>query len=961
MNIQLRHNLLLCGILLIPTASALSAIVTGRVTDGQKEPLPGTSVQLVALPDSLRKGYMMADENGGFLFQNVDTGTYSVRFDLTGMDQKHVDIRIINIGDTINLGNIRLDENAIMLDEAVVTGIRAAVVARQDTIEFNAGSFRTQQNAVVEDLLKKLPGVEVGSDGSITSGGKTISKILIDGEEFFSDDPRVASKNLPSDIVEKVQVIDRKSEQTRLTGVDDGEDETVINLTVKKGMNNGWFGSLSAGYGTDSRYQGNANINYFRDGNQISLIAGTNNINEMGFTDMGRGRFRDFGGNNGINTTRQLGLNFNVGSSDRFRIGGNVFYSNTSRKSIMRSVTQNLLANSTTVQNSSSDSYDRGHNVRADFRMQWNISDANMIDFRPRFSFNSRNSESNADNRLFSGVLDGDPINSSISRMLNKGSNWQTSGELIYTHKFRSRPGRSFSVTGKYSFSDTRQHTTSWNDIEYYLLQGDSETLFRYIDNNGWSNSAEGHFTWTEPLGDPSRGNSLQIAYRMSYSWNNGDRLTYNLPIDLVGDGNSIPEFDKAPAGIPYDSELSNRFRNDFMTQELQVGFVRTTSAYNLNAGFLVAPSYSQSEDLINPDRNIPRHWVWNVAPYLRFRYKFSKNSSLMLQYRARTTSPSLTALQPVADVSDPLNISVGNPDLKPTFTQTLRGHINLYNPESQRSINGFFNASYALNSVVSRTIIDDQTGGRTSTYINANGTLQLMAMGMINAPIRGSHWRYTASLQAQYANTPGYLNGDFNRSGSLGLRPSVGATYSIDIAQFSLNPTYSFNMATNTLPQQPNRYTHSYGFVASAQVNLPFGLELASDLDYSKSSGYSSGFNLSQWLWNAQISYSLLKDKSLTLSVRAYDILGQKKNVSRTVSSDKIVDNEYNDLTRYVMFGVSWTFNTMRSKVKGREMPADPGFEAPGPPPGEGGPGRRPEGGPGGRPGGGPGGHHFN
>lgn len=935
------HILLLSLLLGLPALSALSSILKGRIVDDQKEPLPGTSVQLLLLPDSLRKGYVMADENGGFAFNKVDSGKYALRLDLSGMDRRTIVLDIPTDRDTIDLGNIRLDENATTLEGVVVTGVRAAVVAKQDTIEFNAGSFRTQQNATVEDLLKKLPGVEVGSDGSIKSQGKTISKILIDGEEFFADDPKIASKNLPSDIVEKVQVIDRKSDQARLTGIDDGDDETVINLSVKKGMNNGWFGTIGGGYGTDGRYQANLNVNFFRNGNQISLIGGANNINEMGFTDMGRGRFRDFGGNNGINSTQQFGINFNVGKEKKIRFGGNLFYSHSKRDSRSRSTTQYLLADSTSVQQSLANTIDRGHSVRGDFRLQWNIDPANVIDFRPRFSFNDRRSESDADKSLISGGFDGQLVNTDISRRFNRGTSWEASGDLIWNHKFLSRPGRSFSVRARYSFSDTRQHTTSLSEIEYLLLNKDAETLFRYLDNKNWSNLVEGRLTWSEPLGNPANGNAIQIAYRMQYSWNNGDRLTYNLPTGLVTD-DGIPNLNAVPDGAVADYDLSNRFRNNFMTQELQVGFSRKTSAYNLNAGMIFAPSYSQSHDLINPDRNIPKRWVWNVAPYLRFRYKFSKNSSLMLHYRARTSSPSLTALQPVADVSDPLNISVGNPELKPTFTQSLGGHINLYDEDRQQSISAFLNASYALNSVVGRTITDHETGVRTSTYANANGDWQVMGMGMINAPFRGSHWRYSGRLMLRYANSPGYLNGEFNRSGNFNASPSIGVTYSIDLAQFSLNPTYSFSMATNSLPEQKNRYVHSYGFQASAQVDLPFGLQLSTDLDFSKASGYSAGYNQAQWLWNAQIAYSTLSDKSLTFSVRAYDMLGQKKNISRSVSSGMIVDNEYNDLTRYVMFGVSWTFNTMKKKVKRPE-----GFDGPpdglpmGPPPGEG-PGRQ-------------------
>lgn len=301
----------------------------------------------------------------------------------------------------------------------------------------------------------------------------------------------------------------------------------------------------------------------------------------------------------------------------------------------------------------------------------------------------------------------------------------------------------------------------------------------------------------------------------------------------------------------------------------------------------------------------------------MRFRYKFSTTSSLNAHYRARTSQPSLTQLQPVADYSDPLNVVVGNPDLKPTFTQNLGLHFNRYNTTTQQSIFAAANASFALNNIVSRTTSDPNTGVRTTTYTNANGNWNVFAMGMLNQPLRNRKWRVTARLQTNYVSSAGYIDGDFNRSGNLILSPTAGMTFSSDVFQMTLTPTYTYQLATSTLRDQNSQTTHSYGFNTDAAVYLPFGLELTTDLAFSKTSGYARGFDNTQWLWNAQLSYSVLKDKSLTFSVRAYDLLGQKKNINRTVSADMISDNEYNDLRRYVMFGVTWKFNTLKKKVQ--------------------------------------------
>ena len=395
------------------------------------------------------------------------------------------------------------------------------------------------------------------------------------------------------------------------------------------------------------------------------------------------------------------------------------------------------------------------------------------------------------------------------------------------------------------------------------------------------------------------------------------------------------------PEGAVLSEDLSNRFRNKFFNQELQIGYKKATKKINLDAGLLFSPSSTASEDYIDAARNIPARWVWNVSPYARLRYKFSDRSSIRAHYRARTSQPSVAQLQPVADVSDPLNIRVGNPGLKPTFTQSIGAHFNNFNMTTQQAIFAVANVSYAMNTIVARTVSNPETGGRTTTYANANN---VFGMVMVNQPFRNRKWRYNVRLNGSFSSTPGYINGDFNRTGNLRLSPTAGITFSSDIFQMTVNPTYSFGMVTNSMPQQRNQKTHSYGFDANASLYLPFGLDLSTDLSFSKSSGYSAGFNADQWLWNAQLSYSVLSDKSLTFSVRAYDLLGQKKNITRSVSASMISDNRYNDLTRYVMFGVTWKFNTLKKKAAREWNEGD----IPPPPPGD---GRRPMGPP-------PGGH---
>lgn len=935
---------------LLTAATLLAATVKGTITDSQGQPLIGATATLLALPDSTIVTGSMTDEKGQYIFKKLKPRRYAVKASMTGMDTEVADFTVSDTSRLVTLPPFKLYDTSTVLKELVVKGVKTAVVAKEDTIEFNAGSFHTTDNAVVEDLLKKLPGVEVGSDGSITSGGKTVSKILINGKEFFADDPQMATKNLSAKMVDKVQVVDRKSEQARLTGVDDGEDETVINLTVKKGMEESWFGNVRAGYGTDGRYEGNFMLNRMTEGNRFSLIGRAGNTNNGGFSDMGRGNFRMNGGNGGINTTQMLGMNFVVGNEEKFRLGGDVSYNHSHRDVKNSSETMNLLPDSTSYQNASSKSIDEAHRISAALRMKWEIDDNNTLDIRPSFNFNRRYTTLGSSNELFAGDADRTKVNSQLSDRNNHGDSWTARGDVTYVHRFASKKGRSFSARAEFSFSNTREHGTSFSEIMKYLLaeENQEEDLFRFSDDHSWNNNISARLTWTEPIG--REGNFLELAYRISTRRNNADKYVYNLPLSLLEGtaGNYImPDFPAVPDGAILSDTLSNSFRNDFLTQSIRLGYVRSTKSMQLNAGIELTPSSSKSTDLIITERNIPRRNVLNFAPFFRLRYKFSKTASLHVRYNARSSEPSLSQLQPVADVSDPMNIKIGNPYLKPTFTQRLNAMYRNFDAEHQRSIMAMINGSYTINNVVSKTVTDRTTGGRTTTYTNTSGDFNMMGMFMYNQPLRNKNWRVFANLHANYSSYNSYINGEYNRSGNLNLRPRAGITFSTEIVQISANPTYSWQLATNTLENQGNRNNSSYGFNTDFTLTLPFGLQFSTDLNYAKTEGLSQGFDSESWIWNASLQYTIPHTYGLNVFAEARDLLADTKNISRSVSAAAIVDSRYNNLSRYFIFGLSWQFNSLtwkKSKKEVEEMQEDlpmpgpgrfGGFRPAGPPPG--------------------------
>ena len=941
---------------------ASAADLRGTLVSGtDRSPLSGASVRLMRNnADSTFVAAVSAGNDGSFRLGGVARGKYIVSFTFLGYETVTRNVEMA--GKNVNLGEIAMTESSILLQETTVVGVKTEIVVKEDTIEYNADSYRTQPNAVVEDLLKRLPGVEVDSEGKITANGKEITKILVDGEEFFSDDPKVATKNLPVNMVDKLQVIDRKSDLARLTGVDDGEDETVINLTVKKGMKNGWFGNVTGGYGTDDRYSGNFMVNYFRDKNQFSILGSANNTNEMGFTDRGASRFTRFGGRNGISTTQSIGVNFAVGSEDKLRVGGDVFYSHSDRDSRNSSNRQYLFPDSTSYYDEAGSSRDRGHNISGNFRLKWEIDSFSTLEFRPRFSVNFSDSESADSSATRAGDAARSLVNRSLINKYNDGTSYEFSGRLVFNHKFRSHPGRSYSASLNYQFSDTKEDGSTYTDNTYYLVPDEDETIDQIYDNHQWSNSVQGRLTWTEPLGDVKNARFLTFSYNGQYRFNNADKYVYDLvsaTSATAATNSTLMSMLRDPSFKRYvveeygslawtnptmlrqivedelqpelNEEQSNRFRNNYFNQSLQVGFKQVRENYNLDVGAMVNSSMSSSEDLINADRNIATRWVWNVAPYARIRFKMSKSRSLAFDYRARSSQPSLTQLQPVADVSNPLRIVVGNPDLNPTFTQRFNLRYSDFDQDRQRSIMAMANFQFATNSIISTTDYDSQTGGQVTTYENVNGVWNGNLMGMISFPFRNKSWYFSSMGALRYSNTVGYNNGLYNRSGSLSVNLSPGIRFNTDAVQLELRPNYNVQVTHNTVQSQNDRTIHSYGAMFNGAYYTPFGLVFNTDLSYSGTQGYSEGYDTDQWLWNASISYQFLKNKAATVTAKVYDLLHQKQNISRTINASYIEDSEYNAVTRYVMFSFTYRFTTFGNKGGGDEPPIDYGGRGPG------------------------------
>lgn len=934
---------LLISLFCLATVNTHAAVINGVLVDSQDttELIEATVRLLMANKDSTLVKGTTTDMNGVFNIKGVKAGKYLLRFSYLGYNDLIKHVTVGEDGRDVNIGVVELDPNTIMLKEAVVVGVKSPIVVKEDTIEFNADTYKTQANAVVEDLLKRLPGVEVGTDGKITANGKEVKKILIDGKEFFSDDPTVASKNIPADMINKLQIVDRKSDLARLTGVDDGDDETVINLTVKKGMNNGWFGTVNAGYGTDKRYAGNVMINHFRDGNQFTILGGGNNVNNLGFGDGAQGRFQRWGGDRGVTSSQYAGINFNVGSKEdeHFRVGGDIMYSHSDRDTRTSTARQYLLQDSTSYEDSYTAARDKSHNLRGDFRLKWEVDSNNTIEFRPNFSFNFNKSERGDTSSLFAGDAARTAVNRSLSNFFNDGKSYEWGARLIYNHKVASHPGRSQSLMLNYRYSNVREDADTYTDNTYYLLDDQDQLIDQTANNRRKTHNITGRISWTEPLGDVKNARFLELSYRGNYRYTTSDKMVY----DNERDGTW-------PGGTIYDSEwnegLSNSFRNTFYNQEFSVGFRQVRKAYNLNVGLSVNSAMSKSKDLINSARDIKERWAWSVAPYARFRYKFTETRNLNFFYRMRANQPSITQLQPVADESNPKNIIIGNPELKPTFNHNINLRFGDFAQGAQRSIMAMMNVDFAQNSIVSDVTTDELTGGRITSYTNVGGVWSAMAMNMLSFPFGANKvWYFTSHMFTRYGVTKSVTNSIENRSNTWFINYSPGLAFRNSVFDIELRPRYSFQNTTTSVLKSNARNIHTWGGNFNGTYSAPFGLVISTDLRYSTTSGYSDGYNSDQWIWNGSIAYQFMKEKQAALTISVYDILGQRKNINRNVTGDYIEDVYYNSLGRYGMLTFTYRFNTFKKGEQPKDRNADRWGGGPGRwgPPGGGPGGRRP------------------
>jgi hypothetical protein len=896
----------MCGIY----ASAQTSI-TGVLTDGD-EPLPMADVMLHKMPDTAYIKGVSTDDNGNFSIKDVAKGTYMIKVSYIGYEDFSKKIYIDGVAKEFKMGNIVL-KAGIMLKAASVTGKATAVTIKGDTVEYNPNAYKLQDNAVVEDLLKKLPGVQVDKDGSITAGGKEVSKVLLGGKEFFANDPTLATKNVPVKIVEKVQVLDRKSEQERLTGISDGQEETVINLEIKKGQQQGWMGNINSGLGRDIkneagnkiRFDENAFVNRLTANSRFTLISNFSN------TNTGRGGRFTFGGASGNTTAGMGGIDIATFATDKLTVEGNGYftYRNTSVEN--SSSRETFLPDSSFFTNSESlsDSYNRNYNTSV--RLTYKPNEYNTIIFRPNGSY----SHSDSHSTNYSETLDNnsDTLNTSRRNSLTESKTKSYGAELNYSHRFGTS-GRNLSFELRYNGSDSKGFTKSTSETNYYTK--DSISILNQLSNNkNTSTTYRLQASYVEPL---SKNNFLQFRYSYSENKREQETNTYNWDT-ITGD-----YYDNI------DPQYSNNYDNKYINQQIHASFKRTTDKYNFQIGVNLNPQSSQStgtrynHESGNTEPVSRKRNVTNFGPMAQFQYNFTKSHNIRIDYNTRTGQPSLSQLDPWRDITNPLVISYGNENLKPSYTHSLNVRYNLNNRSTMRTLMIFLRGSTTQNSIVSKSTFDT-AGIQERTYENVNGVWNLNGNITVNFPINAT-FQLNSSSRVSMSQNVSLNNGSKNITHYSSLMPNLGVQFSTLFMDLGAGGTITFTNTKNSLSAQNDQSIRNYDVNAWTTVYLPLNFTFTSDIAYRTGSGYAAGYDVSQVVWNAGIEKSIMNNRG-TLKFSVNDILRDKKNITYASTDNYIQQSLTNTLNCYFMVSFTYRFNVFGGQsVSGSSPMGGPG-----------------------------------
>ncbi len=931
---------LVCFVLYIvmamPAIAQNTHTIKGQAIDLENgESIPLAAVQILSLPDSTQIKGVVTDDDGRFSIDGIGNGKFLVRISFVGYKTKHTPLNLDSkSGASVNLSQIKVNPDTQLLEEAVITAEVPKVQAVEDTLVFNSAAYRVAEGASIQELIKKLPGVEIDDDGSMTVNGKAVTQILINGKEYMSDDLETLLKNLPANMVDRLKTYERKSDLARITGIDDGEEQTVFDLQIKKEMLGGLISNIDLAYGTSNLYNGRATVNRFTDVNQLQIFANANNVIDQGVGNGGR----QWGNNRGINTRQDLFGTYSY-RTDKLEFNSNIGVSHNENDSRQASSSEYFYGANSTFSNSSNNNLNGSTSFRANFYVEWKPDTMTNIIFRPNFNISKSDGNSTSQSATFSGDpyqfmtdplaemdryigTDKDSIftNRNVGRTGSNGNNLNGSFNLQGNRKLNDK-GRNITFRANGNISNNGNESRSLNVTDYFRFKdihgNDSINVRNRITktpSDNWNYSVQ--LLYTEPI---LKNVFWQTSYRFNHSVNTSDRQTYAF--------DDMPQFiDSIPDNWEdyRDMSLSKYAKYTTLRHEIQTSLRWVSEKFNMNAGIRVQPYTTHLEYTQGDSYDLTKQ-LTNIYPTFDFRYNFTKQKYLRLRYNGSTSQPSMTDLLPITDNTNPLYITMGNPDLQPSFTNSANFEYRAFNSDKQ---NGFItrgNFSATSNSISNRVAYNEETGGSVTRPENINGNWNAFAMIGGNIALKDTRYTFSLYCNANYSNQVGYLyqNQQTFESTTKTFSPStnLNAAFRDDKLEITVSGNVRWNHSRNDIRTSGNMDTWNYSIGPSGNVTLPWDIRVYADLLISSRRGYSdASFNTDEFIWNMQISKSFLRNKAAMISVQAFDILGQRKNYSRNISASSRNDTQYNAINQYLMVHFVYRLNMFNGKMVDEE-----------------------------------------
>jgi hypothetical protein len=911
-------TLLLLVLLCCTKGFGQNIVLKGTVTNTKDEPLESATIYISNVKDSLVVEYTVSDKNGNWQLKTPKLSQpFFLKISYLGSNDYKEQIAALD--KDRNFGTIKLAEKSTELNEIVIESETPPIRIKKDTLEFNAASFKVRPDANVQTLIKRLPGVTIDSENKIFFNGKEVNQILVNGKPFFDADGKIALQNLPADIIDKVQVSDTKTKQEELSGQKATGDNASINLTIKKEKNKGLFGRITAGYGSNKRYETSGLLNYFKENRRISLLASSNNINSSGFSSSEM--FDSMGGNRmmmragmgsvsapGITISSTMGLNY----GDQFfkDLNSNLSYNYTGNNSENRTRTEatNYLPvgndadnpgttidkSYTTNSISNSTSETLSHNFNGD--LTFKIDSTATINYRPRLI--QSNSTGNASSQQNSTRLtDSRLLNESNTNTYSSGDDNTFTSQLNYYKRFRSKKGRGISLNFSNNNQDNNHKNLNKSNTIRYSYPGTTtqtatDSRNQVLYNNNSTDTYMAGFDYSEPVTD-----SLKITVRAKYNFNKNveNRDSYN--------------FDEALGTYSvYNDSLSNYLESQTATLTPKAGLSLNKKKLNVTVEVGAnATTFKNFSNYLSQPYTFKRNYTLPTAN-ANFNYAINKGKYFNGAYTYTSSFPSASQVLPIADISNPLHTFTGNPDLNPTRTHSVRVNFRNFGMAKRKGFNIYASANFYSNQVVAFTVTDESAKSIT-TYRNISGAMSSSAGTSWNKTYKkdAHNFSLNMSLTANYSTNKGYLNAQVYNSKSVGISPNASLAY--DYGELlSINPSYSFNYNeysySNYSAKGASSFVHSLNLQTTSY--WPKHVIFGNDIGFTYNSNIADGFKKSFYLWNTSIGYNFLNEE-LMFKVKVYDVLNQNNGTKRTVGPTTVTDVENIVLRRYIMFSLTY------------------------------------------------------